>query len=105
MIRRPPRSTLFPYTTLFRSVVAPPANPRASIADVVTPLGRIDTGWFVKFVAPDLNPRDGRRWRRRRGRRGRRWSGRGAGRARECRASQQGEPPPKDARHGATPRR
>src|SRR3712207_7178150 len=29
MIRRPPRSTLFPYTTLFRSVVASrlPANP------------------------------------------------------------------------------
>src|SRR2546430_7063304 len=26
MIRRPPRSTLFPYTTLFRSVLAPPAN-------------------------------------------------------------------------------
>src|SRR2546422_3684843 len=26
MIRRPPRSTLFPYTTLFRS---PPARPRA----------------------------------------------------------------------------
>src|SRR5256884_1037012 len=25
MIRRPPRSTLFPYTTLFRSVVTPPA--------------------------------------------------------------------------------
>src|SRR2546421_4984912 len=25
MIRRPPRSTLFPYTTLFRSAVAPPA--------------------------------------------------------------------------------
>src|SRR5256885_12179467 len=24
MIRRPPRSTLFPYTTLFRSVDAPP---------------------------------------------------------------------------------
>src|SRR2546430_9581908 len=24
MIRRPPRSTLFPYTTLFRSVVLPP---------------------------------------------------------------------------------
>src|SRR3989454_9321250 len=24
MIRRPPRSTLFPYTTLFRSVSAPP---------------------------------------------------------------------------------
>src|SRR2546426_5074367 len=25
MIRRPPRSTLFPYTTLFRSLVAPQA--------------------------------------------------------------------------------
>src|SRR2546427_1921312 len=25
MIRRPPRSTLFPYTTLFRSLAAPPA--------------------------------------------------------------------------------
>src|SRR5260370_35694167 len=23
MIRRPPRSTLFPYTTLFRSIIAP----------------------------------------------------------------------------------
>src|SRR2546423_11171890 len=27
MIRRPPRSTLFPYTTLFRSPVATGANP------------------------------------------------------------------------------
>src|SRR2546427_5581538 len=26
MIRRPPRSTLFPYTTLFRSMRAPPAE-------------------------------------------------------------------------------
>src|SRR5438874_6861696 len=28
MIRRPPRSTLFPYTTLFRSVDQPTARPR-----------------------------------------------------------------------------
>src|SRR5574344_1147161 len=28
MIRRPPRSTLFPYTTLFRSPPARPARPR-----------------------------------------------------------------------------
>src|SRR2546430_13006038 len=28
MIRRPPRSTLFPYTTLFRSVLAKPFNER-----------------------------------------------------------------------------
>src|SRR5256885_8740795 len=27
MIRRPPRSTLFPYTTLFRSVSPPPGQP------------------------------------------------------------------------------
>src|SRR5690349_23113219 len=26
MIRRPPRSTLFPYTTLFRSLVEPPGG-------------------------------------------------------------------------------
>src|SRR2546429_9885446 len=29
MIRRPPRSTLFPYTTLFRSVPMPPERIRA----------------------------------------------------------------------------
>src|SRR2546430_12813049 len=29
MIRRPPRSTLFPYTTLFRSVLFPEAKPLA----------------------------------------------------------------------------
>src|SRR2546422_8780698 len=28
MIRRPPRSTLFPYTTLFRSLATGPAGPR-----------------------------------------------------------------------------
>src|SRR3712207_7794192 len=33
MIRRPPRSTLFPYTTLFRSVVADEAAIAAGIAD------------------------------------------------------------------------
>src|SRR5687767_15667604 len=30
MIRRPPRSTLFPYTTLFRSSVRPSSSGRAS---------------------------------------------------------------------------
>src|SRR2546425_3846491 len=34
MIRRPPRSTLFPYTTLFRSRVAPHED-RARVADLV----------------------------------------------------------------------
>src|SRR5260370_23407694 len=34
MIRRPPRSTLFPYTTLFRSAVTSPQR-NASLPDVV----------------------------------------------------------------------
>src|SRR2546422_10443568 len=33
MIRRPPRSTLFPYTTLFRSEVGLPVTPRAEHAE------------------------------------------------------------------------
>src|SRR3712207_7999336 len=37
MIRRPPRSTLFPYTTLFRS---PPSFPCAARGDIGTPPGR-----------------------------------------------------------------
>src|SRR5688572_32616287 len=31
MIRRPPRSTLFPYTTLFRSVLADEAGQRSQV--------------------------------------------------------------------------
>src|SRR5256886_10769847 len=31
MIRRPPRSTLFPYTTLFRSLLAMPGHPGFSL--------------------------------------------------------------------------
>src|SRR5258705_10124078 len=41
MIRRPPRSTLFPYTTLFRSIHAADAG-RAVEAGQVRP-GRLDT--------------------------------------------------------------
>src|SRR3712207_7928506 len=39
MIRRPPRSTLFPYTTLFRSVVAKVARFRGAAGCVV---GRVE---------------------------------------------------------------
>src|SRR2546430_4033856 len=35
MIRRPPRSTLFPYTTLFRSHVRPPAGLERLVGDVL----------------------------------------------------------------------
>src|SRR3712207_7746945 len=36
MIRRPPRSTLFPYTTLFRSIDTDSSATLASIATAVT---------------------------------------------------------------------
>src|SRR2546425_11000634 len=36
MIRRPPRSTLFPYTTLFRSLEAPALVPRLKETEHVT---------------------------------------------------------------------
>src|SRR5256885_9919583 len=38
MIRRPPRSTLFPYTTLFRSSPTPPPRPRFRVS------------WWVLFA-------------------------------------------------------
>src|SRR3712207_9179193 len=46
MIRRPPRSTLFPYTTLFRSgdVPEPGSCPGAA---VVQDCRRLDTPWLV----------------------------------------------------------
>src|SRR3712207_7540976 len=40
MIRRPPRSTLFPYTTLFRSIVSRPA---------------VEAGERLGFLPGDLN--------------------------------------------------
>src|SRR2546426_2857356 len=42
MIRRPPRSTLFPYTTLFRSEVA-----RGGYADVLKSMGDFDKALVV----------------------------------------------------------
>src|SRR3989475_6726167 len=45
MIRRPPRSTLFPYTTLFRSVDVLFAN--AGLGEFV-PLGQITEAHFDK---------------------------------------------------------
>src|SRR3712207_7516530 len=37
MIRRPPRSTLFPYTTLFRSTRAPTSPLRIPVWTIATP--------------------------------------------------------------------
>src|SRR2546425_8118541 len=39
MIRRQPRSTLFPYTTLFRSSATMPPNKIASVQLATTPMG------------------------------------------------------------------
>src|SRR2546427_7183333 len=35
MIRRPPRSTLFPYTTLFRSLIDAGADPVDSVLEII----------------------------------------------------------------------
>src|SRR5258708_27420060 len=51
MIRRPPRSTLFPYTTLFRSILLQNDNGQAAIwmNNVTTNVGsNPGTTWHVK---------------------------------------------------------
>src|SRR5690242_20865299 len=65
MLRRPPRSTLFPYTTLFRSTPAPPRSAgrrgRARPDRVLIPIGPLSSdsitydplaegGLFVSFA-------------------------------------------------------
>src|SRR5256885_13314987 len=47
MIRRPPRSTLFPYTTLFRSDPDKPRN-----AETIEPVF-VDTGRAVQLLRQD----------------------------------------------------
>src|SRR3712207_8106534 len=44
MIRRPPRSTLFPYTTLFRSVRDRVVRPRRALADRDAEIARAHAG-------------------------------------------------------------
>src|SRR5438105_12855938 len=55
MIRRPPRSTLFPYTTLFRSLLA-------VIADQVAEYAH--HGYAVVAVGVRGEPGEGLHWRR-----------------------------------------
>src|SRR3712207_9202163 len=49
MIRRPPRSTLFPYTTLFRSVLA--AVDGGSAVAAVAELLRVSVSYIYKALA------------------------------------------------------
>src|SRR2546426_6192935 len=51
MIRRPPRSTLFPYTTLFRSAHQQPERHAADAAVQVEPMGRAQGGQPAGEVA------------------------------------------------------
>src|SRR5690348_17465907 len=53
MLRRPPRSTLFPYTTLFRSVAALGGDYTSSAHDLVRATwGRLDdAGWTAALKA------------------------------------------------------
>src|SRR5256714_2214064 len=53
MIRRPPRSTLFPYTTLFRSFMKDGVN--ASPLPTVNTTGYIDHAAFLGTINPDTN--------------------------------------------------
>src|SRR3712207_6999563 len=59
MIRRPPRSTLFPYTTLFRSEPDPRfslANERTYLAWVRTALALVAAGVALDALADDMQP-------------------------------------------------
>src|SRR2546429_4509185 len=58
MIRRPPRSTLFPYTTLFRSVFGQPVETRrrTRLEGILAVLGEIRGGgpvWDVESGGTD----------------------------------------------------
>src|SRR3712207_6279135 len=57
MIRRPPRSTLFPYTTLFRSEVAHPSVLKRAIATAELALAAADRQWIPVKRSWRLNER------------------------------------------------
>src|SRR5258708_20888823 len=58
MIRRPPRSTLFPYTTLFRSVNA---QTRASVPAQPRTAGRVFGGQFTTVFGKSIRLRRDRK--------------------------------------------
>src|SRR2546426_9213880 len=66
MIRRPPRSTLFPYTTLFRSRIAaysPPPSPASVLELQPSPKRQACRGSTQAFTI-DSTWRRGSRWAR-----------------------------------------
>src|SRR2546426_8659417 len=55
MIRRPPRSTLFPYTTLFRSRISYPASERSEFLSAVRFFSGISVRSWGKLLTPLVN--------------------------------------------------
>src|SRR2546426_8401905 len=66
MIRRPPRSTLFPYTTLFRSVLrtsrANPSRSAETLQNVAESLRRLGATYLLTIGGDDTASRG--MWRR-----------------------------------------
>src|SRR2546422_8030264 len=64
MIRRPPRSTLFPYTTLFRSsflgdvVLTPSKKDAERLELVVTTVAESTGAWSILHLPADGAPRE-----------------------------------------------
>src|SRR2546430_11794799 len=58
MIRRPPRSTLFPYTTLFRSILAPATAIRPNTTMDTPPITGSGIAWIS---APNLGEKPDRK--------------------------------------------
>src|SRR2546426_8043590 len=56
MIRRPPRSTLFPYTTLFRSSSLLPESEKSSEIDNIQIRGSVDLLPLIDQVLPITCP-------------------------------------------------
>src|SRR3712207_8303940 len=59
MIRRPPRSTLFPYTTLFRSIRPDHADPYAYDLDI---FGRASLFQLIETVSTSMGEATLGRW-------------------------------------------
>src|SRR3712207_8377018 len=65
MIRRPPRSTLFPYTTLFRSPIGPIPKDRARLAVVQRDGERPAAGALLQLLEARTENVGRLRWQRR----------------------------------------
>src|SRR3712207_7271150 len=52
MIRRPPRSTLFPYTTLFRSVMGYHVRSQLPVTYALADAGVVCNRWFASCLGP-----------------------------------------------------